>query len=303
MCKDGRRVPNWFARPVGWLGLRGWVCAHAALTNESCEPRSTSVGCSISGSRSSTRSARAERAVARSSRMPITPSWAGCVSSESGSRPRSRTPAEHLRITNVNHASSARRARRVGDAAGMPVREYSRVVEGELSQELWAVFAGTTLAPKDGNTLLVGQIRDQAELQGLPIDRVVNTVSQEGSPVSVSRRPSRATPGNVISQSPAARQSASKPVGAVAALGSDVQVMVSTPGQTCTSTPREAASAACVTGRSCQQRQSSIRPGGSVRRRRSGSRHTVIRKQRRDSFTVSGRALRHGLLVDRFVAA
>jgi hypothetical protein len=57
------------------------------------------------------------------------------------------------------------------------------------------------------------------------------------------------------------------------------------------------------TGRSCQQRQSSIRPGGSVRRRRSGSRHTVIRRQRRDSFTVRGRALRHGLLVDRLVAA
>ena len=74
-------------------------------------------------------------------------------------------------------------------------------------------------------------------------------------------------------------------------------------GRTCTSTPREAASAPCVTGRSCQQRQSSIRRGGSVRRRRSGSRHTAIRKQRRDSFTVSGRALRHGLLVDRFVAA
>jgi hypothetical protein len=74
-------------------------------------------------------------------------------------------------------------------------------------------------------------------------------------------------------------------------------------GRTCTSTPREAASAACVTGRSCQQRQSSIRPGGSIRRRRSGSRHTVIRKQRRDLFTVSGRALRHGLLVDSFVAA
>jgi beta-lactam-binding protein with PASTA domain len=74
-------------------------------------------------------------------------------------------------------------------------------------------------------------------------------------------------------------------------------------GRTCTSTPREAASAACVTGRLCQQRQSSIRLGGSVRRRRSGSRHTVIRKQRRDSFTVSGRALRRGLFVDRFVAA
>jgi beta-lactam-binding protein with PASTA domain len=45
---------------------------------------------------------------------------------------------------------------------------------------------------------------------GLPVDRSVNTVSQEGFPVPVSRLPNRATPGDVISQSPAARQSASK---------------------------------------------------------------------------------------------
>jgi hypothetical protein len=49
----------------------------------------------------------------------------------------------------------------------MPVREYSLVVEGELSDELGSAFAGMTLTRKEGQTLLVGQVRDQAELQGL----------------------------------------------------------------------------------------------------------------------------------------
>jgi hypothetical protein len=49
----------------------------------------------------------------------------------------------------------------------MPVREYSFVVEGELSDEFGNAFAGMTLTRKKGKTLLVGQVRDQAELQGL----------------------------------------------------------------------------------------------------------------------------------------
>jgi hypothetical protein len=49
----------------------------------------------------------------------------------------------------------------------MPVREYRFVVEGELSDELGSAFAGMTLTRKEGQTLLVGQVRDQAELQGL----------------------------------------------------------------------------------------------------------------------------------------
>jgi hypothetical protein len=49
----------------------------------------------------------------------------------------------------------------------MPVREYSFVVEGELSDELGNAFAGMTLTRRKGETLLVGQVRDQAELQGL----------------------------------------------------------------------------------------------------------------------------------------
>jgi eukaryotic-like serine/threonine-protein kinase len=45
---------------------------------------------------------------------------------------------------------------------------------------------------------------------GMPVDRAVNTVSQEGFPVSVSRLPSRETPGEVISQTPTANTSASE---------------------------------------------------------------------------------------------
>jgi hypothetical protein len=49
----------------------------------------------------------------------------------------------------------------------MPVREYRFVVEGELSDQLGSAFAGMTLTRKEGQTLLVGPVRDQAELQGL----------------------------------------------------------------------------------------------------------------------------------------
>jgi beta-lactam-binding protein with PASTA domain len=129
------------------------------------------------------------------------------------------------------------------------------------------------------------------------------------------------------------------PAGAVAALGSDVQVMVSK-GPATTDVPDVVGKKAGDTGETLSgagfvvadttvfsdepngqvvsqspaggpseakgatsSRQNSIGPGASVRRRRSGSRRTVIRKQRRDLCTVSGRALRHGLLVDRFAAA
>jgi hypothetical protein len=58
-------------------------------------------------------------------------------------------------------------AARPRKASDVPVREYSFVVEGELSDELGSVFAGMTLTRKEGTTALVGQVRDQAELQGL----------------------------------------------------------------------------------------------------------------------------------------
>jgi hypothetical protein len=55
----------------------------------------------------------------------------------------------------------------------MTVREYSLVVEGELTDELGNTFAGMTLKRSEGKTLLVGQVRDQAELQGL-LQRISN---------------------------------------------------------------------------------------------------------------------------------
>jgi hypothetical protein len=194
---------------------------------------------------------------------------------------------------------------------------------------------------------------------GLPIDRAVNTVSQEGFPVSVSRHTRRRS-GDAISRSHRLRARAlhrtrpwrwlSRPVSlrrglrisgqkvdaATSSIRSryDAQAQLDQVGLSYTvyvvpsdekvgyvvaqdppGVPRSTRGERALqhlgrppappaqTGRSCQQRQSSIRPGGSVRRRRSGSRHTVIRRQRRDSFTVRGRALRHGLLVDRLVAA
>lgn len=49
----------------------------------------------------------------------------------------------------------------------MPAREYQVVVGGELSDDAARAFGGMTLARDRGNTILVGRIRDQAELQGL----------------------------------------------------------------------------------------------------------------------------------------
>jgi hypothetical protein len=73
----------------------------------------------------------------------------------------------------------------------MAVREYSLVVEGELTDELGNTFAGMTLTRYEGKTSLVGQVRDQAELQGL-LQRISNlgltllsasmTAADEGEP-------------------------------------------------------------------------------------------------------------------------
>ena len=49
----------------------------------------------------------------------------------------------------------------------MPVREYRLVVEGELSDQAGPAFEGMTLIREHGTTVLVGRVRDQAELQGL----------------------------------------------------------------------------------------------------------------------------------------
>ena len=49
----------------------------------------------------------------------------------------------------------------------MAVRIYRLIVEGELSDKLEPAFHGMTLARAAGNTALTGNVRDQAELQGL----------------------------------------------------------------------------------------------------------------------------------------
>lgn len=49
----------------------------------------------------------------------------------------------------------------------MTVREYRLIVEGELSDNAGMAFAGMSLRREGGKTVLVGPVRDQAELQGL----------------------------------------------------------------------------------------------------------------------------------------
>jgi hypothetical protein len=51
--------------------------------------------------------------------------------------------------------------------ADMPNRSYRLTVQGELSDNLRPAFPGMTLTRTDGNTTLTGDIRDQAEFQGL----------------------------------------------------------------------------------------------------------------------------------------
>ena len=52
---------------------------------------------------------------------------------------------------------------------GVPMRPrtYRLEAEGELSDQLSPLFAGMTLTRDRGNTVLVGRVRDQAELFGL----------------------------------------------------------------------------------------------------------------------------------------
>jgi hypothetical protein len=47
------------------------------------------------------------------------------------------------------------------------VRDYRVVVDGELSDEIGWSFEGMTLIRQNGTTVLVGSMRDQAQLQGL----------------------------------------------------------------------------------------------------------------------------------------
>ena len=49
----------------------------------------------------------------------------------------------------------------------MAVRQYQVVVDGELSDDVIVAFKGMKLVRNEGNTILVGPFRDQAELRGL----------------------------------------------------------------------------------------------------------------------------------------
>ena len=49
----------------------------------------------------------------------------------------------------------------------MAVRTYRLIDEGELSDRMQDAFEGMTLTRADGNTTLIGPVRDQSELQGL----------------------------------------------------------------------------------------------------------------------------------------
>jgi hypothetical protein len=49
----------------------------------------------------------------------------------------------------------------------MHARRYRLTVEGELSDQAGLAFEGMTLTRDAGNTVLVGRLRDQAELHGV----------------------------------------------------------------------------------------------------------------------------------------
>jgi hypothetical protein len=53
------------------------------------------------------------------------------------------------------------------DARPMHARRYRLTIEGELSDRAGSAFHGMTLTRDAGNTLLVGRVRDQAELHGV----------------------------------------------------------------------------------------------------------------------------------------
>jgi hypothetical protein len=55
----------------------------------------------------------------------------------------------------------------------MRVRTYRLEVQGELSDQIGRLFEGMSLSYNQGNTVLVGLVRDQAELHGL-LQRVLD---------------------------------------------------------------------------------------------------------------------------------
>ena len=49
----------------------------------------------------------------------------------------------------------------------MPECDYQLVVDGELGDEVGRAFGGMSLSRENGRTVLVGTMRDQAQLQGV----------------------------------------------------------------------------------------------------------------------------------------
>ena len=49
----------------------------------------------------------------------------------------------------------------------MPTCTYRLVVDGELGDDVGLAFEGMSLSRETGTTILVGALRDQAELQGV----------------------------------------------------------------------------------------------------------------------------------------
>jgi hypothetical protein len=49
----------------------------------------------------------------------------------------------------------------------MPASDYRVVVEGELSNDVERAFEGMSLSRESGKTVLVGTMRDQAQLQAV----------------------------------------------------------------------------------------------------------------------------------------
>jgi hypothetical protein len=88
--------------------------------------------------------------------------------------------------------------RRRGGADVGPVR-YQISVRGRLTERLGSAFAGMTLEPGEGQTALVGEIRDQSHLYGI-LDLVrclgLELVSVQPFADRASRRPERGNSGH-----------------------------------------------------------------------------------------------------------
>jgi hypothetical protein len=89
------------------------------------------------------------------------------------------------------------RRRAARDAHGVPSRQYRVVVAGELSDPIGRAFEGMNVSLDGGNTVLVGPLRDQAELHGL-LQRVsdfgltllsANAIEDETTPESAETAP------------------------------------------------------------------------------------------------------------------